>query len=110
MSRVPATHHLGLEVKQAKVLDTLSHRLHVPLDTLNRLRRQLRRPAAGPRACGGVRCRRRAAAGTARGRLGTPSATGEIRQSELDRTDLELIQIVLNEPETITWLMPSTEP
>ena len=39
---------LGLEVKMAKVLDTLSHRLRVPLETLNGLRQQLRRSAAQP--------------------------------------------------------------
>ncbi len=43
MSRIPATHQLGLEVKQAKVLDRLSTQLRVPLDTLNRMRRQLQR-------------------------------------------------------------------
>ena len=85
MSHVPATHHLGLEVKQAKVLDTLSHRLRVPLETLNRLRRQLRRPAAqdgsGEAGADGAGCRR-----GANGRLGAAPEADEIRQSELDRT------------------------
>ena len=106
MSHVPTTHHLGLEVKQAKVLDTLSHRLHVPLESLNRLRRQLRRPAAKPQAtpdAGRVyaACRPALSNGSAGG--APPEAT-EIRQSELDRTDLELIQIMLREPETVKWL------
>ena len=34
----------------------------------------------------------------------------EIRQSELDRTDLELIQIVLRDPEAIKWLLPRLGP
>ncbi len=46
MNNIPATHQIGLEVKQAKLLDTLSQRLRVPIDVLNRMRRQLRRPAA----------------------------------------------------------------
>ena len=104
MSHVPATHHLGLEVKQAKVLDTLSQRLRVPLETLNRMRRQLRRPAAKPapaEAGADDAVCRRLADGPAIGAEAT-----EIRQSELDRTDLELIQIVLSEPEAVTWLLP----
>jgi DNA primase len=39
----------------------------------------------------------------------TPAAT-EIRQGELDRTDLELIQVVLGEPETLTWLRGRVSP
>jgi DNA primase len=93
MSRIPATHQLGLEVKQGKVLDTLSRQLRVPVEALNRMRRQSQRPAAKPRPAGAA-----------------DSATPEIRQSELDRTDLELIQIVLGEPETIKWLLPRLSP
>ena len=84
MSRVPATHHLGLEVKQAKVLDTLSHRLHVPLETLNRLRRQLQRSAARPRPTAGpLQARPRPAADGTAGRAratesGRASSTGRI--------------------------------
>ncbi len=104
MNNIPATHQIGMEVKQAKVLDTLSQRLRVPIEALNRMRRQLRRPAAGSTAA-------RAEA--------TPAGSGDavkapeaspgpkaIRQSDLDRTDLELIQVVLGEPEAIKWLLP----
>ena len=78
----------------------------MPLETLNRMRRQLRRPAAK---------RDSAAAGAAalgcRREGGRPAPeAAEIRQSELDRTDLELIQIVLSEPETIKWLLPRLSP
>jgi len=113
MSRVPETHHLGLEVKQAKVLDTLSHRLRVPLETLNGMLRKMRRPASGSRRAPGPVP---GTAGSSAGAKGPASAgappSGEvtapvlIRQSELDRTDLELIQIVLSEPASITWLIP----
>jgi DNA primase len=50
------------------------------------------------------------AAGNGQMPLGQAPAVGEIRLSELDRTDLELIQIVLSEPETITWLLPRLTP
>ena len=102
MSHIPATHHLGLEVKQAKVLDRLSQRLRVPLDTLSRMRRRL--AAFGGQTEGGGR-------GDSRpGPAGAALANTEIRQTELDRTDLELIQIVLAEPEAIKWLLPRLSP
>ncbi len=53
LKSVPTTHGLGVEVKIDKALDTLSFRLRVPKETLNRMlnrmRQQSRRPAAGPR-------------------------------------------------------------
>jgi DNA primase len=99
VNRVPATHHLGLELKKGKVLDTLSHRLRIPPEALNDLRRQLLRPSSGSRRTG--------AAVSAQGGPADPTtATAPIRQSELDRTDLELIQIVLSEPTALTDLIP----
>ncbi len=41
LSRVPVNHRPDLEFKKAKVLDTLSHRLRVPLETLNSMLRQI---------------------------------------------------------------------
>jgi DNA primase len=109
MSRVPATHHLGLEVKQAKVLDTLSHRLHVPLETLDRLRRQLRRPAGKAKTVE-VPARTTPEASLDNRSVDAGSLATPIRQNELDRTDLELIQIVLAEPETVKWLRGRLDP
>jgi DNA primase len=109
MSRIPETHHLGLEVKQAKALDTLSHRLHVPVETLNRWRRELRRSAAPARPAGNRGPEEPAlaagASGTQRGHSEPPPVSPPIRQSDLDRNDLELIQIVLNEPSAVTCLI-----
>jgi len=113
MSHIPETRvqHLGLEVKQAKVLDTLSHRLHVPLETLTRLRNQLRRSNARQRP-GGEAASDKATAATAvapapaEGFTAAGAQPAPIRQSELDRTDLELIEIVLSEPSTVNWLIP----
>ncbi|MFI5461296.1 MAG: DNA primase [Isosphaerales bacterium] len=110
MSRVPETHHLGLEVKQAKVLDTLSHRLRVPLETLSGMLRKMRRSVSQPRPAGGLvpgkAVRPAGDTPSSVGSSGAPADPAPIRQSELDRTDLELIQIVLSEPAAITWLIP----
>jgi DNA primase len=105
LSRVPETHRLGLEFKKAKVLDALSQRLRVPLDTLHGLLRQLRPRTSSPSS----------AASPIVGVAGSPagisrsspsvSPAASIQESELDRTDLELIRIVLNEPTAIGWLI-----
>ena len=104
MNNIPATHQIGLEVKQAKLLDTLSQRLRVPVDVLNRMRRQLRRPAANSAP---PKLEPAVAVAGANGKAGDPSpVASNIRQNELDRTDLELLQVVLSEPEAIKWLLP----
>ncbi len=108
MSHIPTTHQLGLEVKQAKLLDTLSQRLRVPLDVLNRMRRQMRRPTASSAQ---AKVDRTTTASTAAVNTADPAApAAEMRQSDLDRKDLELIQIVLGEPESIKWLLPRLSP
>jgi DNA primase len=97
VNRVPETHHLGLEVKKAKVLDTLSQRLRIPPETLNDLRQRLPRPSGS----------RGTVATQTQGRpTEAVTATAPIRQSELDRFDLELIQIVLSEPTALNVLIP----
>ncbi len=109
MSHIPETRvqHLGLDVKQAKVLDTLSHRLRVPLETLTRLRQQLRRSTARPRAgSAGAGGKVASLPVPAEGVRAASAQPAPIRQSELDRTDLELIEIVLSEPSTVNWLIP----
>jgi DNA primase len=102
VNQVPQTHHLGLELKKAKVLDTLSHRLRIPPEPLNDLRRRLLRPSS--------KSRRTAAAVPAQGQGqsadgATATSPAPIRQGDLDRTDLELIQIVLSEPTALTSLI-----
>ncbi len=99
VNQVPQIHHLGLEVKKAKVLDTLSHRLRIPPEALSDLLRRLPRPASVSGRTG--------VPVSAQGRPadGVPAIT-PIRQSELDREDLELIQIVLSEPTALTLLIP----
>jgi DNA primase len=113
LARVPANDRPDFEFKKARVLDTLSHRLRVPLETLNRMLRQSRRPVVAPRATTG---------GLSAGSVGSPPgnahaavtqvqpsvtpSTAPIRQSELDPHDLEFVRIILNEPAAITRLIP----
>ncbi len=93
LSRAPRAHRFGLEIKEAKVLDALAQRLRVPLETLNRLRRELERRGAGT---GKPRPARQDA-------ISAPMAA--IREEDLDKTDLELIRILLNEPTAVPWLL-----
>ena len=99
VNRVPETYNLGLNYKKAKVLDNLAGRFQITSETLNDLRRQLLRPSSGARRTG--------VAVSAQGRPADPTAApAPIRQSDLDRTDLELIQIVLSEPSALKLLIP----
>jgi DNA primase len=113
MNAAPPAHRLGLEVKEAKVLDELSRRLHVSIDTLTRLRRQLQRPAA--RRAAGIATHTTASAPSgpplgdvAAGEAAAPTAP--IRPADLDRTDVELMQVALNEPAAIDWLATRVSP
>jgi DNA primase len=113
MSHIPDTRvqHLGLEVKQAKLLDRLSHRIHVPIEILTRLRHQLRRSTArqrpdAARASENATIRAGHALAPTEGFDGAVAQPAPIRQGELDRNDLELIQVVLTEPSTVNWLIP----
>jgi len=98
VNRVPQTHYLGLNYKKAKVLDNLAGRFQITSETLNDLRKQLPRPYSGSR--------RTSVAGSA---ADASTAAAPIRQSDLDRTDLELIQIVLSEPSALKLLIPRVE-
>jgi DNA primase len=111
MNAAKLEHRLGLEVKQGKVLDELSRRLHVSIETLTRLRRQLQRPDP----------RRASAAGGAAAPATSPPAEGPavvapgapatpIRLADLDRTDVELMQVALGEPAAIEWLATRVSP
>jgi DNA primase len=109
MGAAPRAHRMGLEVKEGKVLDELSRRLHVSLETLTRMRRQLQASAT----------RRHASAASAAGVPADPgpgeSATAPappapIRPADLDRTDLELLQVALAEPDAVEWLAGRVSP
>jgi DNA primase len=104
MSRVSESRGLGLglEVKEAKALDTLSHRLRVPLESLKSMRRQMRRSPARGGAAASTAVSSAARGVAPEGVAFSPS----IRQGDLDRHDLELIQIALAEPAAVSWLLP----
>ncbi len=112
LAAVPDRHSHGLEFKKAKVIDQLSQRLRVPLDALQGMLRQLRRPAAKRQAAGPNSTPDSLFAAPASERPGgengasepAPAAKGG-RASALDPTDLELIRIVLNEPGAIGGLI-----
>ncbi len=100
LNQMPETHRLGLDVTKAKVLDTLAHRLRIPPEALNEYRRQLRRPGRLAQAPAAV------AAASGSSTESTAALSTRIRQSDLDRTDLELMQIILSEPSALASLVP----
>jgi DNA primase len=117
LNAAPQAHRLGLEVKQAKVLDELSRRLRVPLEALTRLRRQLQRPtprraAASTATASGEAATTMSAPPSGDAAVGSRGAApaAPIRLDGLDRTDLELMQVALNEPAAIEWLAPRIAP
>src|SRR5207244_400296 len=90
VGRLPAVHRAGLDVKVAKALDTLSQRLRVPVETLDRRLRELRRSA-------GRQAQARVASGAGSGPADSSAmpVKAPIRSRDLDPTDRELLQIVL---------------
>ena len=85
LAKIPSRSSGGLEMKSAKALDILSRLLNVSVLDLNRRLRQLRKPA--PMAL--------------RAESTAEPATPPIRIKDLDKTDVELIRIVLNDPDVI---------
>ncbi|HZW34334.1 MAG TPA: DNA primase [Isosphaeraceae bacterium] len=100
VNAVPRTHGLGLDVKVDKTLDTLAQRLRLSKETLNRMRRQLGRGAVPVRSPAPTS----AAAAAGPPGQGPATAAARIDPATLDRTDLELIQVVLHEPQAVAWL------
>ncbi len=88
LARVPAREGAGIDLKVAKALDTLSRKLSVPVADLKRRLTKLRQPN---RAAPAIVLNH---GGDAPG----PAPRPPIRMADLDPTDRELIQIVLNDP------------
>jgi len=113
VNRVPKTHRLGVEVSQARVLDILSRRLRVAPEVLNRLRRQLQPSSVSQRevrrsasSTGSAPSSRDIVApGSATAGAGPSVPAVAVRHDDLDRTDLELIRVALNEPAAVPWLV-----
>ena len=99
LAKIPDRAGAGLNVKVAKALDTLSRKLSVPVADLHRRLNELRRPARVHKM---VEAADQAEA----------AAPATIRVENLDKTDRQLIQVLLNEPtlvgRIITRVMAST--
>jgi DNA primase len=106
LHRLPPIHRAGLDVKVAKALDRLSERLRVPVETLDRRLRQLRRQSGRQARAGGLRPGGPGAAAVpaATPAEPTPGFT-RIHLGDLDPVDRELLQIVLNEPNSVGRLV-----
>jgi DNA primase len=93
LARVPSRSGAGLDLKVAKAIDTLANRIHIPVAVLTRRLNELRGQA-----------RRQAASATARaGSIHEESAPIDVLA--LDRKDLELIRILLNDPAVVESLI-----
>ena len=108
LSRIPSGPRVGLDFKLAKSLDSLAHRLSLPVDSLRRRLRELQRTATSRSARG--RCRRclnGPPAPRADAKAPAPAAefSGPIRLADLDPIDREIVQIVLNEPNVVSGLV-----
>ena len=106
LGRIPKANRVGLDVKLAKALDTLSQRLRVPVKTLEQRLRQLQASSTRPPR---VAARTEAAAANANTGIGAVPAAeprpAPIRLANLDPTDRELVEIVLNEPSVVRSLI-----
>ncbi len=111
LSRIPATQRIGMDMKLAKSLDSLAHRLGLPVDQLEKT---AARAAAGGGAAAGSGATRESrprmsppgptAAGVEPGSAGKAAAP-PIRPRDLDPLDRELVEIVLNEPGLVSELV-----
>jgi DNA primase len=106
VSRIPAGPRTGLDLKLAKSLDSLAHRLSLPVESLRRRLRELQR-AATPRNGQGIAgsTDRRTVPTSASSATDDSASLPPIRMADLDPIDRELVQIVLNEPEAISQLV-----
>lgn len=94
LGRVPSSHRAGLDVKVAKALDTLSRRLGVPVETLDRRLKQIQRAAVSK---GGKRIVLDASASA----VAPAEAVAPIPVRDLDVADRQLIEILLNQPSVV---------
>jgi len=116
LARVPSVSRVGLDVKVAKALDTLSARLRVPVATLERRLRDVQRaaakaarplrPAAGPARGAGPRALPNPNTDPDAARpLDVETVSVPISMATLDPVDRGLIQVALNEPESVGFLI-----
>ncbi len=108
LSRIPLTQRIGMDLKLAKSLDSLAHRLNLPVDQLRRRLRELRQ-AATPRPGRATAAATANLPGSAPQSLVSGQAASTpappIRLHDLEPLDRELVQIVLNEPALVAELV-----
>ncbi len=97
LGRVPVQNRAGLDVKLAKALDSLSHRLGVPVADLKRRLRQVRRELAKPA---------RVAPAEVPPNTDTPETSVEVpiepvQILDLDVLERELVEIALSDPTAV---------
>ncbi len=113
LSRIPSSQRMGMDLKLAKSLDALGHRLSLPVESLRRRLQELRRtalPRPGGRAVSPMASPGASSAGLPAASLSESSVPGNsppapIHLGDLDPMDRELIQILLNEPSTVAHLV-----
>jgi len=125
LAKVPSQNRQGLDVKVDKALDSMATRLHVPVNTLRRRLRDLRRTAAAfPRHETRGRMETDSSlksvsttddiAGSHDATLaGTPTIKNKkapYRVSDLDPQDRDLIQLVLSEPASVAQVITRVAP
>jgi DNA primase len=117
LSRMPTDLRIGMDLKLAKALDALGHRLGLPVDSLRRRLHELRRAASQsarvPRPVNPERTDTASsnAAGPAIERpRPTEAPATPVRVDQLDPLDRELIEIVLNEPTAAADLVTRVSP
>ncbi len=103
LARIPRTNRAGLDVKVAKALDTLAHRLRLPVADLKRQLQHARRPArTSPH---------RAVSSAQSGSEGViKPADPPIRVADLDVLDREIVVILLNQPALLPRLITNVAP
>jgi len=109
LSRIPSSQRIGMDLKLAKSLDRLAHRLGLPVESLRRRLQELRR-ISGPRPSREAAPTVLPASSHPAGVASVPraeqtAAHPPIRLADLDPVDRELIQIVLHEPNLVPYLV-----
>ena len=101
-ARIPARSSGGLNLKVDRALDTLAHRLRLPLERLKRRLDELRRAAArrGPAPEPGS-----TASGMAEREAETAAPSALELYRAMDPVDRELVEIIVNHPEVVGGLI-----
>lgn len=106
LARVPKSNRVGMDIKIARALDSLSQRLRVPVDLLKQTLKRLQTSASAAASAASSRnpVGPESAAATGGGEPAT-APTAPIRLADLDPFGRELLEIVLNQPNVVGRLI-----